>query len=377
MLIAIAATITVVLVGGSLVAIHTQSQGYRSATTAGYAALADRVGQASTRTGSELSTLIAGAPTLTDAALPVTARGVLEQGLDAAVRETSEQAQQAQNLQSPPPEGDLGPRFTRVMALRSTATAALRTTIDRLLGMEPIPVAGGSVPTAPPTSTTQISSEQASVEMAAEGRAFEQSDDLFRALQASATAQHLPFRLHPSVWVPAPVATAPLGSSALGATAAALASAPALAAFHHLVVTAVGLTPPAVPTGGSGTSSTDCTDPVSTVPGASPAILPPTPTVTALVTVTNCGNVPESNVTVSVTVAPADTPGTAAPAPGARGGRRSATVEVASGSSAAPDLAPLPVAGGHTYTVTVAVTLPPGQADPAGSTQQFLVQIAP
>ena len=61
-LIAIAATITVVLVAGSLIAIHTQSKGYRSATTAGYVALADRVGQASTATGARLSSLMAGRP---------------------------------------------------------------------------------------------------------------------------------------------------------------------------------------------------------------------------------------------------------------------------------------------------------------------------
>ncbi len=334
------------------------------------------MGLASTRTGSELSALVASAPTLTNGAFPDTARGVLEQGLDVAVQETAGQASQAQNLQSPPPEGDLGPRFSRVMELRATATAALRTTIDRLLGMQPLPVAGASTPPTASPSTTQISSEQAAAEMEAEGRAFEQSDDLFRALQASATAQRLPVRLHPSVWVPPPVATAPLGSAALGATAAALASSPALVAFHHLVVTAVGLSPPAVPTGAVGTASTDCIAPQSTVPGATPTILPPTQTITALVTVTNCGNVPESDVPVTVTVTPADAPGAAPPAAGRRGGRSSATVDMASGTSAAPDLAPLPVADGHTYSVTVAVTLPPGQADPAGSTQQFLVQVA-
>ena len=61
---------TVVLVVGSLVAIHTQSPGYRHATTPGYAALADRVGQASDRTGAQLSPSMAAAPTLTDRPFP-------------------------------------------------------------------------------------------------------------------------------------------------------------------------------------------------------------------------------------------------------------------------------------------------------------------
>jgi hypothetical protein len=172
------------------------------------------------------------------------------------------------------------------------------------------------------------------------------------------------------------VDTAPLGSTALGATAAALASSPALAAFHHLVVTAVGLSPPAVPTGGVGTVATTCIAPVSAVPGTVPTIVPPTGTLTVLATVTNCGNVPESGVTVTVTVTPADAAGTVGPPSGERGGRSSATVAMASGSSSSPDLAPLPVDGGHTYSVTVAVSLPPGQADAAGSTQQFLVHVA-
>ena len=108
-----------------------------------------------------------------------------------------------------------------------------------------------------PSATTQISADQAAAEMSAEGRTFEQSDALFRAIRNSAAVRHLPFRLHPSVWVPAPVATAPLGSAALGATAAALASSPALVAFHHLVVTAVGLSPPAVPIGRGGDGGDD------------------------------------------------------------------------------------------------------------------------
>ncbi len=375
-LIAIAATITLVLVGGSLIAIHTQSQGYRTTTTAGYAALADRVGDASTRTGAELSSLMAGAPTLTNSAFPDTARGILQQGLDAAVLATAEQARQAENLQSPPPQDGLGPRFTQVMDLRASATAALRTTVDQLLGMQPLPVAGSPTAADSAASTTQISADEAAAEMSAEGRTFEQADDLFRALLASARAQHLSFRLTPSVWVPAPEATAPLGSTALGATAAALASSPALVAFHHLVVTSVGLSPPAVPNGGVGTVSTTCVDPVSSGPGPVPTIVPPTGTLAALVTVTNCGNVPESGVTVSLTVAPADAPGTAGPPAGARGGRSTTTVSMASGTSSSPDLAPLPVARGHSYTVTVAVSPPPGQADPAGTTQQFTVQVA-
>jgi hypothetical protein len=374
--VALAATVTVVLVAGSLLAIHTQSQGYRQATSSGYATLADRVGQASTATGARLSSLMAGAPTLSDGTFPVTARGVLEQGLDAAVASTSSQATQAAVIASPPPDGDLAARFTQVMDVRASATLQLRTTIDQLLGMQPLPVAGSPSTSSPGSAATLISADQAGSEMAAEGQEFQEADAGYRAMLAAAAARRVPFRVHASVWVPAPVDTAPLGSAMLGATAAALASSPALVPFHHLVVTAVGLEPAAVPSGRAGIVATSCSNPQSTVAGGTPTEVPPTSTLAALVSVTNCGNVRESDVTVSVAVVQSDPVGTAPPPVGQRGGRVETVVAIASGASSAPDLAPLPVASGHLYTVTVSVSLPPGQTDPNGAVQQFLVQVA-
>ena len=376
MLVGIAATVTVVLVAGSLLAIHTQSAGYRAAATSGYAALADRVAQSSTATGARLSAVMASAPALTNQRFPDTARGVLQQGLDAAVRETAQQQSQAETIASPPPVAGLATRFTAVMTLRASTTAQLRTTVDGLLGMQPLPVAGSPSAAAPADPATLISADQAAAEMSAEGRAFEEADAQFRALRSLAASQRPPVRLHRSIWVHPPVGTAPLGATSLGATATALASSTALVPRHHLVVTAVGLAPPAIPTGGVGIVATSCIAPASTVAGATPTVVPPTGTLQALVSVTNCGNVPESDVTVSVTVAPADPPATTPPPVGQRGGRSQAVVSIASGSSSAPALAPLPVASGHTYTLVVAVTLPPGQADPTGATQQFLVQVA-
>jgi hypothetical protein len=375
-LIGIAATVTVVLVAGSLLAIHTQSQAYRDATTRGYAALADQVGQDSDRTGAALSALMASAPTLPNQNLPYTARGEIQQGLDSAVLDTSDQAAQAATIASPPAVGNLSAQFTAIMALRASTTARLRSTVDRLLGMQPLPIAGAPTTSTPSTPATLISVDQASAEMSAEGLAFEQSDSAFRALQATAVTLRAPFHLRPSIWVPAPVATAPLGSAALGATPTALAASAALVPFHRLVVTAVGLDPPAVPSGGGGLVSTSCVSPQSTAPGPTPAIVPPTSTLAADVTVTNCGTVPESGVVVTLTVTPADPPGTASLPVGGAGGASRATVTIASGASAAPVLAPLPVASSHRYSVSVSVSLPPGQADPAGSVQDFLIQVA-
>ena len=374
-LIAIAATVTVVLIGGSLLAIHTQSSAYRSATTSGYVALADRIGQTSTATGARLSTLIAGVPTLADGTFPQSARGVLQQGLDAAVLDTGIEARQAQNLASPPPDGGMEAQFTQVMVVRAAATLDLRTTVDALLGMQPLPVAGEPSSTAPSSQATLISASQAATEMAVEGSTFEQADRTFAQLRTSVTELRPRAHLRPSVWVPSPVDTAPLGSTQLSATAAVLASSTALVPFHHLVITAVGLTPPAVPTGGVGTESTSCAAPLSTSPGAAPTVVPPTTTLGVLVSVTNCGNVPEAGVTVTETVAVADPPGLILAPAGLQGGRVQAVVTLASGASVAPALGALSVGAGHRYLVTVSVSLPPGQADPAGSSQKFLVQV--
>jgi hypothetical protein len=93
-------------------------------------------------------------------------------------------------------------------------------------------------------------------------------------------------------------------------------------------------------------------------------------------TVTNCGTVVESGVGVSETLAPADPPGAAPPA-SARGGTAKATVTLRAGSSVALPPAGFAVAGGHLYTLTLAIAIDPSnQLDPTGSTQQFLLQIS-
>ncbi len=104
--------------------------------------------------------------------------------------------------------------------------------------------------------------------------------------------------------------------------------------------------------------------------------MPPTGLLAVAATITNCGTVTESNVAVTETVTLADPPGTASPPPGTTGGKQVATVTVRSGTSSAVALAPLSVASGHRYQLTVTIAIPPGQADPTGSSQQLLVQVA-
>jgi hypothetical protein len=368
--------VTLVLVVGSIAEINAQSSGYRSDTDSGYGALATRVVEASNQTGSQLAAVMKSAPGLQNQALPRTARAVLEQGLDAAVSATAQQASQADRLVPPYPSDHVSNQLAHVMEARATGAADLRTSIDRLLGMTPLPIAGAPTAAVPASSAPLISVGEATTSMGNAGLVFQQSDVDYRDLGAQIRQERLRIRLPRSVWVPPPLTGAPLGSPQLAASAAVLGNSTQLAPNHRLAITAVGLSPPAVSTGGPGLLGADCVTVKSTAAGSVPTELPPTPTVTAEATVTNCGTVPESGVIVTQTLALADPAGTPLPAPTARGSASRATVTLRSGSSTAISLAPLSVASGHTYTLTVAVAVPPSQQLRAGSTQQFLIHIS-
>jgi hypothetical protein len=377
--------IVLALVIASFAEITAQSAGYRASTNSGYGSLASRVVVASNRTGSELAQLMTGAPTLTNGPVPRTARAQLQQGLDAAVAATATEVAQSRQLVPPFPSDDVSEDFTQVMTERAQATVDLRRAIDGLLGMAPAPIAAGS---ATPTSSSQpVSEKQASeplqsvpataAAMAGVGRRFEDADGLYRSVKARIRHHRLSIRLPASVWVPPPLATAPLGEAALGQAANALSDAAPLQAVHRLVITAVGLTPPAVVTGSSSALGVGCEATTSTVPGATPTVLPPTASVQAAVTVTNCGTVPETGITLTETLALADPAGTKLPPRPARGGTARVTLSVASGASRALSMAPMAVAGGHLYSLTLSLAIPAGQTLPQGTSQQFLLQISP
>jgi hypothetical protein len=100
-LLVLAAAVTVVLVAGSLVQIHTQSSSYRTSTNTGYGELATPVVDASNQTGAQLAALMDKAPSLANQAVPDTARGELQQGFDQAADASSQQATDAAHLVPP------------------------------------------------------------------------------------------------------------------------------------------------------------------------------------------------------------------------------------------------------------------------------------
>jgi hypothetical protein len=381
------------LVVGSLVEIHAQSNGFRTATSAGYGALAARVADASNQTGAQLASLLSRAPQLDNQTIQLPdrtirdpnlnlARTELQQGLDQAVNSTSEEARQAAQLVPPPPVGDLSDRFTQVMSERATGASDIRTAIDQMLGMTPLPIAGAPSSPAPPSPTPLTSASQASPALTSSGLLFQRADDSYRALLADIRAGRIPIRLPRSVWVPAPVDSAPLGSARLGASASSLSASAALVPFHQLIFSAVGLSPPAVSggaanVGGYGIVGGGCSTPQAAAPGAVATVLPPTGSVAAAATVTNCGTVAESGVGVRQTLVLSDPPGTALPPASARGADARVTVTLRAGSSTALSLHPMAVASGHLYTLTLTIAIPASQQqNAAGSSQAFLLRIS-
>jgi hypothetical protein len=377
-MLALLVVVTTTVVIGSVIEIHAQSGGFRASTDSGYDAMASKLVDASNRTGGELASLMDSAPGLANRPLPYTARAVLQQGLDEAVSSTSADAVSAEALEPPAPADDAGVLLARVMSDRASATSALRSNVDRMLGMTPLPVAGAAQKSALPTPAPFISQDQAASGMSAAGLLFQRSDTEYRTFVAGLRTGHVRVRIPPSIWVPAPVSDAPLGPDRLGASAAMLAASAALVPYHQLVITTVGLVPQPVASGGAQTTIPGCSAPRSNAGGGVPTAMPPTTSVRSMVTVTNCGTVAEPVVRVTETLVPADPPGTPPPPAGAEGGTLQSQVSLRSGASAALSLGALAVASGHSYTLTFSIAIPVSQAanDPAGSSQQLLLHIA-
>jgi hypothetical protein len=388
--IAVLSVVVGVVVIGSLAEINAQSAGYRRQTDAAYGQLASVVVADSNQTGSRLSALMASAGRLADgpvapnpsgvqplsAGTSTTARARLQQGLDEAVRDSADEAARAAALVPPYPTGSVSQRLVDVMRARAAGAATLRTVIDGLLGMSPLPVAGSPPSPSPASPPAPVPVASASARLTAVGRQLVDADSGYAGLRAYIRHSHLPVGLPASVWVPEPTAVAPLGPLPLAAAASSLAASASLAPVHQMVITAASLSPPAVTTGGSGLITTDCSDPSSTGVATTPTVLPPTATLDLAATVTNCGTVTETGVTVTQTLTLADPAGTPPPPTDARGGENRTRVTLVSGGSVALDLPGFTVATGHRYDIVLAIAVPPGQVATAGATQAFLVQIA-
>ena len=233
-LVAIAATVTVVLVGGSLMAIHTQSQGYRNRHDGRLrgARRPPRAGLGPDRRPAGDADGRGGRPCPTPPSRPRHAASCSRASTPPCGR-PADQATRPRNLASPPPEDDLGATVTQVMGLRATATTALRSTVDRLLGMQPLPIAGAPSTTAPAVPTTQISADPGGrPSWRPRGAPSSRRTTCSGSVRAVGRRPRTrPTGCGPSVWVPAPDGHRPARQHARSARPPApSASSPALVA---------------------------------------------------------------------------------------------------------------------------------------------------
>lgn len=368
--------VIVVIVGvvviASIAEINAQSGPYRRMVNRSFGALASPLVNASTQTGRDLAT------TMRNAAGTSSTRAGLQQMLDHVVNEATAQSGDAANLVPPAAVGSLDQQLVAVFAERAAAATAARTTVDGLLGLVPLPVAGA--PPAPtPAPAPSLTTAQAAAALSAVGAQIHEADVDYAAVRRALARAPGPVRLPRSSWVTGPAAAAPLGQAQLAAAPPALMASSALGVVHKLLISAVGLSPPALGSSGPGTVGDNCANP-SSRPASPPAsLLPPTRKLSGQVTVTNCGNVVEKGVVVSMTVQlvpGSPTPGKAASSTPASPSSMRRTIVLGPGGSRSLAMGPLAVVPGSQYVATMALTFPSGQADPAGTIQAFLVQIS-
>ena len=377
----IVVTVGVVVIA-SIAEINAQSAPYRSSVNSSFGALASPLVVSSTQTGRDLAT------TMNEAAGPSSTRSGLQQMLDRVVREADAQSGDTANLVPPAAVGSLDEQLVAVFAERAAAATAVRTTVDGLLGMAPLPVTGEPVSSSPP-AVPALTTGQAVTALSTIGTQIRKADADYAAVRRALASAPGPVRLPRSSWVTGPPATAPLGPVQLAAAPPALKASPALLVVHQLLISAVGLSPPAV--GSGGTVGDNCASPSTRPALAPPTVLPPTMTVSAQVTVTNCGNAAETGVVASATVqavpgAPtlgtasssgsSSTSSTPSSTPSFPSSARR-TISLTPGSSISLAMGPLGVTAGHLYVVTVTLAFPSGQTNPTGTVQAFLVQISP
>ena len=355
----VGALVLAALVGG-LLREHSQSSGYERALDRSYAAQARPIVEESNRLEVKLRTMLRSMPRQT--------RTSLELGLDTLVRSASSLAEEAATAAFPPPSGSAGADVAAAMADRADAARVLRSAVDGLLGMAPLPVAGAPVTSTPETPAQRLSVPAAAAELAKVGLLLAEGDRSYaegrRVLRLAPGHALLPA----SAWSGRSTVLSTGGALAL---ANALMGSPSLAAVHRveLVTHALALTPAPVPSTGGAT------------PGGPVAVLPPTGRIGLSVVVANDGNVTERGIVVRVSLRsagqPAATGSAAGAVTGAEHSETSSHVALSPGSSISVTLPAIPVVPGRRYTIAVSVDPPIPDTQGAVTSDAVSVRVAP
>ena len=268
------------------------------------------------------------------------------------VQQTSQQESRATLLAQPAPSGQVAGQFDTIFPDRARAMTELRGAIDGLLGMHPLPPAGASTGAATVATPTLLSSSQASNRITAAGVLLARSDRNYAGVRRTLARSAGHAALPPSRWI---TNGQVWQAGALATQVDQVVASPSLQATHQLVLTAIRLSPPALPS-------------ASGAPAPTASTLSPTTTVTVSVVLSNQGSVDEPRATVHITL-------TAQPAGGAT--ERTRVVPVAASGSVALPAASFSVKPGQSYQLAVSIAVPPAQTSRAGTTVTQVLQIAP
>jgi len=337
----VVALVLLLLIGGAT-QIGRQSHAYDEAANRALAAQGSIVAAESNVAAAQFDTLLARMQTLS--------RQVLQSDLDALVLSTGQQAALAERAAGAPDGAGVAGRFASVFADRADAVASFRAAVDGLLGMHPAAVAGTSETAGAAATPTLLTSTAATTRVSAAGTLLQRADATYASVRAALRRAAGHGQLPRSVWV----TNAQLwGIGAVTDQVDLLTESPTLAVTHDLKLQTVRLTPPALPPA------------ASTALGTS--VLSPTPTVSITVVLVNQGSVDEPHAVVQFALAPQA---------GGSSVTSTRTAAVAAGGSVTLDTVTFPVRAGHTYQLTVAVVVPPGQASLAGTTTTESLEIA-
>lgn len=339
----VAVAIVLILFIGGIAHIGSGSTPYWRSVDRSFADQASVIVGESNATGSQLAGLVK--------RLDRFDRPALEATLDGLVESAAAESSQAAALIPPSPQGGAGPAFAAVMATRSAQIGQLRAAVDGLLGMSPLPVAG-AVSTSASTPPPAVSAGQAISMVSAAESALHQADTAYGALRRRLEGSIGHPRLPRSVWV------APNGPWAAGAASVVgtLSGSAALTPDPKVVLAAVRLSPSVLPTPPTG----------STVP-AGTALLPPTHKLSLTAVVSNVGNESERGLQVTATVQLQSN---------GRAANVRHAISLAAGGSVVVPFHAFSVQPGATYSVSVSIAAPAGQASGAGLSQNFVVQVA-
>jgi hypothetical protein len=340
---ALVAAVVLALVIGGFTQISRQSQGYNQGVVRSLVAQGSVIANESAATSAQVRRLMADWQTLD--------RRTLQAALDSAVGQTADQDARAQLAAGSASASQLGGRFASVFSDRALALSDVRSAVDGLLGMHPLPVAGASTSDTGIANAPLLTSTQATDRLAAAGLLLARSDATYRAVRLDVRRDRAGYRLPASVWIANPQ-TWQLG--ALAEQIDLIGTSGSLAVVHDLTLQTVRLDPPALPTA------------LSTAQGTS--VLSPTTSISVTVVLSNLGSVDEPRGAVQFSLAP-------------QSGGSAVTivrrVAVPSGGSVTLDAVTFRVRPGNTYQLTVTVIPPAGEAPSANSEVSQSLQIAP